>query len=105
MGKQAGSRLTGPLRLQKSSDKSEGRYATVTVAALTTNTAETYSITDADALVGDVVIVSPNVAPEAGWGLEAAWVDSAGVIKVRARNHSGGTLTGGSLRLNYQILK
>lgn len=97
--------MSSPLRMGKTGTNALGRTATVTVAALTTNTDELYSITDADAEVGDIILVSPNTAPEAGWGLECAYVSAAGAIKVRARNHSGSTLTGGSLVLNYQIVK
>lgn len=105
--KKHGSAMTGPIRSKRmvAGRSAYGRQSTVTVAALTANTAETYDIADADAEVGDIVLVSPNAAPEAGWGIEAAWVDSAGAIKVRARNHSGSSLTGGSLVLNYAITR
>jgi hypothetical protein len=101
----AGSSMSSPLRMTKTGSNTQGRSAAVTVAALTTNTAELYTITDADAEVGDIILVSPNTAPEAGWGIECTYVSAAGTIKVRARNHSGDTLTGGSLTLNYQIVK
>lgn len=103
--KQAGSNMSGPIRSQRvvNSQKVIGRRSTVTVTALTTNSAESYSITDADARVGDVICVSPVSAPEAGWGIEAAWCATAGTITVRARNHSGVSLTGGSLQLSYTI--
>lgn len=105
MGKINGSAMSGPIRAQRISGgkKVLGRQSTVTVAALTAGSEETYSITDADAVVGDIVVVSPNVAPEAGWGIICAWVDSAGVIKVKASNFGSGSLTGGSLALNYAI--
>lgn len=97
MPKDAGTKISGPIRSKA------GRSTSITVAALTTNTAETYSITDSDAKVGDVICVSPQTAPEAGWGIEAAWCDTAGTIKVRARNHSGSSLTGGALVVSYSI--
>lgn len=105
--KERGSNVSGPLRTLRTvnSQKVVGRSADVTVAALTANAAETYSITDADAKVGDVIAVSPQTAPEAGWGIEAAWCATAGTIVVRARNHSAGTLTGGSLTLSYSITR
>ena len=107
--KKRGSAMTGPIRSKKRSAVSGqleyGRQSSVTVAALGANTAETYTIADDEAEVGDIVLVSPNVAPEAGWGVESAWVDAAGSIKVRARNHSGSSLTGGALVLNYAITR
>jgi len=109
ISKKKGTGISGPIRSKKrnatSGQQEYGRQASVTVAALTTNTAETYTVSDADAEVGDIVIASPNVAPEAGWGIEAAWVDAAGSIKIRARNHSGSSLTGGALVLNYAITR
>lgn len=105
--KKHGSAMTGPIRSKKRINgvNQYGRTSTVTVAALTTNTAEEYSITDADAEVGDIIIASPTTAPEVGWGIEAAWCATAGTIVVRARNHSGSSLTGGSLILSYAITK
>lgn len=105
--KKKGSAMSGPIRSKRrvNGQQEFGRQAAITVAALSANTAETYSISDADAEVGDIVLASPNSAPEAGWGIEACWVDSAGAIKVRARNHSGGSLTGGALTLNYAITR
>lgn len=107
--KKKGTAFSGPIRSKKrnatSGQQEFGRSSTVTVAALATNTAETYSITDADAEVGDVINVSPQTAPEAGWGVEAAWCATAGTIAVRARNHSGGSLTGGALVLSYAITR
>jgi hypothetical protein len=84
---------------------SEGRQAAVTVAALAAAATETYSITDADAAVGDIIVCSPNTAPEAGFAIECCYVNAAGAIRVRVRNISADALTGGALTLNYQIIK
>lgn len=107
-----GTKLTGPLRLwQKGGpERTLGRSSAVTVTALAAVTSdvvdmETHTITDADALVGDVILVSPNVAPEAGWAILAAWVDAAGSIKVKTANLGDAALTGGSLTLNYTIIR
>jgi len=105
MGKINGSAMSGPIRAQRidSGKKVLGRQATVTVAALGAAAEEIYEIADLDAVVGDIIVVSPNVAPEAGFGIICAWVDAAGVIKVKASNFGAGNLTGGSLVLNYAI--
>lgn len=82
--------------------------ATVTVVALDAATEETYTITEtkaSKAQVGDVIAVSPKTAPEAGWGVIAAWVDSPGVIKVKASNFAGTALTGGSLVLRIAVIR
>lgn len=82
--------------------------ATVTVAALSAATEEIYTITEttpSKSKVGDVIAVSPKTAPEAGFGIICAWVDSAGVIKVKASNFGAGALTGGSLVLRICVLR
>lgn len=82
--------------------------ATVTVTALAAAGKETYTITEttpSKSKVGDVIAVSPKTAPEAGFGIIAAWVDSAGVIKVKASNFSGSSLTGGSQVLRICVLR
>lgn len=108
MGKRNGTSLTGPLRLTKQG-RSEGRQATLTIATDANGAESEHEITDADALVGDIIVVSPNVAPEQGLGIACAWVDSAGTIKVRITNLGGaggsGAFEGGDLVVNYQILK
>lgn len=83
----------------------EGRQSTVTVTALAANATETYIISDADAAVGDIILCSPNVAPNVGFNIECCFVNAAGTIHVRVRNISAVGLTGGALVLNYQIVK
>jgi hypothetical protein len=105
--KKQGTSMTGPIRSRRQVGGVSvlGRQRSVTVTALAANAAEVYTISDSQAEVGDVVLVSPNTAPEAGWGLEAAWVSAAGTISVRARNHSASALTGGALVLNYALTR
>lgn len=82
------------------------KSATITVAALTAGSEEIYSITDAKARVGDVIAVSaPAGGAEVGWGVLGAWVDSVGVIKVKASNLGAGTLDGGSLIIRYAVIR
>lgn len=109
-----GTKMSGPIRsLRRASADSlhpydytaVGRQATVTVSALAAAAAETYTIADADSLVGDVICVSPDVAVESGWALQKAWVSADGTISVQARNTSAGALTGGSLALYYTITR
>jgi thiamine monophosphate kinase len=82
------------------------KSATITVAALNAAAEEIYSITDAKARVGDVVVVNePAGGGEAGWHILGAWVDSVGVIKVKASNLSGSQLTGGSVIVRYAVIR
>lgn len=106
-GKINGSNMSGPIRSQVMSNglKTLGRSAVVTVTALAAAAEETYTITDADAFVGDVINVSPGTTLEAGWGTIAQWVSADGTISVKASNFGVGALTGGSLTLYYTITR
>lgn len=95
--KARGSSMSGPIRTKNP------KSASVTVTALAAGSEETYVITDSDARVGDVIVVSPRSA-EAGWGVIRAWVSAAGQISVAASNFGAGALTGGSLTVDYRIL-
>lgn len=105
-GKIRGSNVTGPLRTystNSSAGRKMGRQGSITIAALTTLAAATYTIADSDAMVGDVIVVSPNVALEAGADIAAAWVSAEGTISIKIRNGSSVTLTGGAVAINYYI--
>lgn len=107
-GKIAGSNMSGPIRTSstnKNGGKQWGRQGTVTVTALASLAAATYTIADSNAMIGDVVVASPNATPEAGFAIDAVWVSAEGVISVKVRNASAVTLTGGAVLLNYFICK
>jgi hypothetical protein len=99
-----GTSLAGPIR-STSANNTLGRSGSITIAALTTLTGAVYTIADADAMVGDVISVSPNVAVEAGVVIAAAYCAVAGTVSIRIQNCSSGTLTGGALAVNYTITK
>jgi hypothetical protein len=102
-----GGTVSGPIKTTRvvNGQKVEGRSSSVTVTALAAAAEETYTIADTDAEVGMVVSASPNVAPEAGWGIICAWVDAAGSIKIKVSNFGAAGLTGGALVINYTLTK
>lgn len=104
MPKEKGTHLSGPLRMY-SANGTLGRSDSVTVTALAAGAEETYTITDADAKLGDIIVASPAAGVEAGWGITKAWVSADNTIKISASNFSGSGLTGGSLTIHYAILK
>lgn len=81
--------------------------ASVTVSALTPGSSEDYSITDANAKVGDVIFASPsNAMAEAKFAIALAWCSTAGTVKIRGLNSgASGNLTGGANTINYCILR
>ena len=80
--------------------------AAATVSALAAAAEEDLTISDSDATLGDIVLVSPSAAgAETGFAICAAWVSVAGTIKVRISNVSGSTLTGGSRTFSYALLR
>jgi hypothetical protein len=93
------------------------RTATITVAALSAGAEETYTITEdgfstkakvrptVGNQIGDVVVVNGAPEQETGWGITSAWVDSPGVIKFKASNFAGTSLSGGSLVVTYCVLR
>lgn len=83
------------------------KSANVTVTDLAAGAEEIYSITDAKARVGDVIVANePAGGAEASWGIVQAWVDSVGVIKVKAGNfHASDALTGGTVAIRYAVLR
>jgi len=95
------------------------RTATITVSALAAGAEETYTIdetavtvshprahvVDPNRHIPDVIVINPPATAEAGWGIIKAWVDSEGIIKFTASNFGSGSLTGGSLTVNYAVLR
>lgn len=76
----------------------------ITIAAVADEATADYSISDANAEVGDVVSASlANADMEAGLELVGAWVSAAGTIKVRVANDSGGALVGGAATVYYSL--
>lgn len=107
-GKQNGVHFTGPVRtkaMRSGSSGVYGRQASITIAALAAGATGTYTFTDEDAELGDVVCCSPASAPEAGVIIASARVSAAGTISVRIVNGSGDALTGGAQVLYYWICK
>lgn len=66
-----------------------------------------YSITEANAAVGDVVIASfDNAGMETGMSIVGCWVSAAGTIKVRTSNlNAAAALTGGTRTLRYVLIR
>lgn len=66
-----------------------------------------YSITDANAAVGDIVLCSfDNAGMETGMSIAGAWVSAAGTIKVRTSNlNAAAALVGGSRTIRYALLR
>lgn len=94
------------------------RSATITVAALDAAAEETYTITEAMSdgtkvmpesttrPCADVIVINPPAAAEASWIITKAWVHAEGVIKFSASNvHASDALTGGSLTVNYCVIR
>jgi hypothetical protein len=81
--------------------------ASVTVTALAAAAEEEYSITDADAAVGDIVLASfDNAGMETGMNISGAWVSAAGTVKVRVSNvNAVAALSGGSRTVRYALLR
>jgi histidyl-tRNA synthetase len=102
-------RVSGPIvSLTKSNGQNvEGRSASVTVSTLAAAAEEEYTITDADATVGDIIVCSfDNAGMETGMCICGAWVSANGTIKVRVTNvNAAAALVGGSRTLRYQIMK
>lgn len=59
------------------------------------------TISDANALVGDAVCVSPAADLTAGIVIASARVSANGTIKVRFANITGSSATQGAVTLNY----
>lgn len=81
--------------------------ASVTVSALAAAAEEDYTITEAAAAVGDVVMASwDNAGAETGASIVAAWVSQAGQIKVRNSNlNAAAALTGGTRTIRYCLIR
>jgi hypothetical protein len=78
--------------------------AAITIAAIADEASADYTISDANASVGDVISVSlANADMEAGLLVVGAWVSAANTISVRIANDSGGALTGGAATVYYSI--
>lgn len=81
--------------------------ASVTVTALAAAAEEDYSITEANATVGDIVVASwDDAGAETGASIQAAWVSAAGTIKVRNSNlNASAGLTGGTRTIRYALIR
>lgn len=81
--------------------------ASVTISALAAAAEEDLSITESNATVGDVVMVTlPNAAVETGVGVVAAWVSTGGTIKIRVTNlNAAAALTGGAATVAFALLR
>lgn len=81
--------------------------ASVTVSALAAAAEEDLAITEANALVGDVVMISfDNAGMETGLAVCGAWVSANGTIKVRISNtNAAAALTGGSRTVRFTVLR
>ena len=82
----------------------------ITVAALAAAAEADYTISDDNAVAGDVVLASPaNAMAEQGFSLVAAWVSASGTVKVRVSNLGGagaqGALVGGANTLYYALIR
>lgn len=109
-GKRPGTMMSGPIRSKRHNGTvgfggTEGRQVTVTVTALASLAAQNVAIVDSDLLPGDVILASPNTAPEAGLAIDCCYVTSEGNGVIKLRNGGAGALTGGSLTLNYYICR
>lgn len=96
-----GTRMSGPIR------SNIGKSASVTVSALAAAAEEDLTISDSDAAVGDVVVVSFDEAGmETGLCVCGAWVSAAGSIKIRISNvNAAAALAGGSRTVRYAITR
>lgn len=79
----------------------------ITVATLAAAAEADYTISDANALVGDVIIVSgANALMETGVGILGAWVSANGTIKIRIGNfNDSAALNGGANTMYYAIVR
>jgi hypothetical protein len=105
-GSLPGSRMSGPIRSTSTNlgnGKQQGRSASITIAALAAAATGTYTIADSNAIVGDVICVSPAAAMEAGAIIASARVTVDGTIEVCIVNASGSSLVGGAKTLYYTI--
>lgn len=100
--------MSGPIRTtctNKGSGKQVGRTGSITIAALLTLTGAVYTITDSDAIAGDVISVSPTGALEAGAIVAGAYCAVDGTVTIKIFNGSASTLTGGAQTFAYFICK
>ena len=86
----------------------KGKYfygsGSITIAALAAAAEADYTITDANAAVGDVISVSlANADMETGVAILGAWVSAAGTISIRIGNVHTSGLTGGAATVYYTI--
>lgn len=66
-----------------------------------------YTIADANAAVGDIVMCSlDNAGMETGMSIAGAWVSAAGSIKIRTSNlNAAAALVGGTRTVRYALLR
>lgn len=81
----------------------------ITIAAIVPEASADYTISDANAVIGQVVNVSiENAGMEASLVVMAAWVSAAGTISIRIGNHNasgGANLTGSTSTVYYTLTK